>query len=81
MKRGATWRDKVDRILNSMSRECQRVHLEIDEIDDIPPAEADEVLKKAKMISHRLRVFERRIRVEIGLAMTNPTRRRGASRE
>lgn len=71
----AAWADKVDRILDSMNRQCDQLDSEIQEINSISPAEAQKLLAKAKAVSHRLRVFERRTRDQIGLAMTIPTRR------
>jgi hypothetical protein len=75
MKSAASWADKVDRILDSMNRECEQLDSEIQEINNISPAEAQKLLEKAKAVSHRLRVFERRTRDHVGLVMTNPMRR------
>jgi hypothetical protein len=76
MKGAATWLEKIDGLLNSINQECERLDFHMEQITNIPGEPAEELVKKAKAISHRLHVFERLLRDHIGLAVTNPSRGR-----
>jgi hypothetical protein len=81
MKGAATWLETIDRILNSINQECEWLDLHMEQINNVPAEQAEELVAKAKAISHRLHGFERLLRDHIGLAVTNPSRGRQRRRE